>query len=270
LAQLEGTPSALYQPPAIELDSPAAIIFTTGSTGPPKGVLYTHRTFNGQVDQIQTHYGIQPGGVDLSGFPLFGLFNAVMGTTTVIPDMDPTRPADVDPPLIDPVAPDTATTGIPSSGIEVLGRSHTGHEFVARVLSEMPDVAVGPLDDERLFGALVNGASSAVLLDEPPELAGSVVIGTARGESRILPRMAFRLLHDIDAWARRSADPLYPPPQLTATEREVLGRLGDGDDPATIATLHHVTAHLVNIHTGYAVAKLHRYVLGADRAPTGG
>ncbi|RMH83106.1 MAG: DNA-binding response regulator [Actinomyces sp.] len=208
-------------------------------------------------------------------------------------------PADVDPPLIDPVAPDTATTGIPSSGIEVLGRSHTGHEFVARVLSEMPDVAVvdvrlddvdahavcrrlhewapavrlvavGPLDDERLFGALVNGASSAVLLDEPPELAGSVVIGTARGESRILPRMAFRLLHDIDAWARRSADPLYPPPQLTATEREVLGRLGDGDDPATIATLHHVTAHLVNIHTGYAVAKLHRYVLGADRAPTGG
>ncbi|RMF39716.1 MAG: peptide synthase [Planctomycetota bacterium] len=100
LAQLEGTPSALYQPPAIELDSPAAIIFTTGSTGPPKGVLYTHRTFNGQVDQIQTHYGIQPGGVDLSGFPLFGLFNAVMGTTTVIPDMDPTRPADVDPPRI--------------------------------------------------------------------------------------------------------------------------------------------------------------------------
>ncbi len=100
LSQLAGTPSAMYREPKLELDSPAAIIFTSGSTGPPKGVLYTHRTFNGQVDQIQTHYGIQPGGIDLSGFPLFGLFNAVMGTTTVIPDMDPTRPADVDPPRI--------------------------------------------------------------------------------------------------------------------------------------------------------------------------
>ncbi|MCA9180594.1 MAG: AMP-binding protein [Planctomycetales bacterium] len=100
LEQLAGTPSALYEPPPITLESPAAIIFTTGSTGPPKGVLYTHRTFNSQVDQLVSHYGIVPGGKDLSGFPLFGLFNAVMGTSTVIPDMDPTRPADVDPPRL--------------------------------------------------------------------------------------------------------------------------------------------------------------------------
>ncbi len=100
LLQLERTPSSLYEPPELELSSPAAIIFTTGSTGPPKGVLYTHRTFNSQVDQLVAHYGIQPGGKDLSGFPLFGLFNAVMGTTTIIPDMDPTRPADVDPPRL--------------------------------------------------------------------------------------------------------------------------------------------------------------------------
>ncbi len=97
LSQLSGTPSALYQPPPITLQSDAAIIFTTGSTGPPKGVLYTHQTFQSQVAQLVEHYGITPGGKDLSGFPLFGLFNAVMGTTTVIPDMDPTRPADVDP-----------------------------------------------------------------------------------------------------------------------------------------------------------------------------
>lgn len=100
LDQLARTPSGAYEPPDIGLDDPAAIIFTTGSTGPPKGVLYTHRTFNSQVDQLVERYGIQPGGRDLSGFPLFGLFNAVMGTTTLIPDMDPTRPADVDPPRL--------------------------------------------------------------------------------------------------------------------------------------------------------------------------
>jgi long-subunit acyl-CoA synthetase (AMP-forming) len=100
LSQLEATPASRYRPPATTNDSEAAIIFTTGSTGPPKGVLYTHRTFNNQVDQLVEHYGIEPGGRDLSGFPLFGLFNAVMGTTTVIPDMDPTKPADVEPPKL--------------------------------------------------------------------------------------------------------------------------------------------------------------------------
>ncbi len=100
LEQLSGRPASRYQPPKLNLDSPAAVIFTTGSTGPPKGVQYTHRTFNSQIDQLVEHYQIQPGGKDLSAFPLFGLFNAVMGTTTVIPDMDPTRPADVDPPRL--------------------------------------------------------------------------------------------------------------------------------------------------------------------------
>ena len=75
----------------------AAIIFTSGSTGPPKGVLYEHGMFDAQVDLIRDEYHIQPGETDLPGFPLFALFNLAMQVTTVIPDMDPTRPADVNP-----------------------------------------------------------------------------------------------------------------------------------------------------------------------------
>ncbi|MGE0377877.1 MAG: fatty acid CoA ligase family protein [Planctomycetaceae bacterium] len=75
----------------------AAVIYTSGSTGPPKGVVYEHGMFDAQVEMIRDFYGIQPGEIDLPGFPLFGLFNAAMGVTTVIPDMDPTRPADVNP-----------------------------------------------------------------------------------------------------------------------------------------------------------------------------
>jgi acyl-CoA synthetase (AMP-forming)/AMP-acid ligase II len=83
--------------PRIQRSDDAAIIFTTGSTGPPKGVLYTHGTFHAQIDRIRERYDIHRGSRDLACFPLFGLFDAVMGVTTIIPDMDPTRPADVDP-----------------------------------------------------------------------------------------------------------------------------------------------------------------------------
>lgn len=78
-------------------DDLAAIIFTTGSTGPPKGVEYTHGIFHAQLRLIHDYYRIGPEDVDQPGFPLFGLFAAALGAKAVIPDMDPSRPARVDP-----------------------------------------------------------------------------------------------------------------------------------------------------------------------------
>ena len=78
-------------------DETAAILFTTGSTGPAKGVVYTHQTFDSQVQSIKLHFGITSDDIDLPTFPLFSLFDPALGMTAIIPDMDPTKPAFVNP-----------------------------------------------------------------------------------------------------------------------------------------------------------------------------
>lgn len=79
---------------------PAAIIFTSGSTGPAKGVVYEHGMFRAQANLLREYYGIEPGEIDMPAFPLFGLFNAAMGVTTVIPPLNPARPARANPRLL--------------------------------------------------------------------------------------------------------------------------------------------------------------------------
>jgi acyl-CoA synthetase (AMP-forming)/AMP-acid ligase II len=78
-------------------DETAAILFTSGSTGPPKGAVYTHAIFEAQIDAFRTLYSIEPGEIDLCTFPLFALFAPALGMTAVVPEMNPTHPAQVDP-----------------------------------------------------------------------------------------------------------------------------------------------------------------------------
>ncbi|MBI4425387.1 MAG: AMP-binding protein [Elusimicrobia bacterium] len=82
----------------------AAILFTSGSTGSPKGAVYSHGNFAAQVELLGRHFGIEPGEVDLPTFPLFALFDPALGMTAVIPEMDFTRPGSVEPRrILDPI-----------------------------------------------------------------------------------------------------------------------------------------------------------------------
>jgi acyl-CoA synthetase (AMP-forming)/AMP-acid ligase II len=98
LAKLRaGTEDHVVVPVETSADEIAAILFTSGSTGVPKGAVYTHGNFLAQVELLRETYGIEPGEIDLPTFPLFALFDPALGMSAVIPEMDPSRPAKADP-----------------------------------------------------------------------------------------------------------------------------------------------------------------------------
>ncbi len=197
-------------------DDPAAIIFTTGSTGPPKAVLFQHRTFDAQVRMLREHFGIQPGEVDLPTFPLFALFDPALGMTAVIPEMDPTRPARVDPTKIIRAIRDNNVThmfGSPAL-LNRVGRHGEAHRVtlssLRRVISAgaavPPDVLkrfAGLLDDSARIHTPY-GATEAlpVASIDHREILGETAARTANGEGtcvgRPLPEATVRVIRITD------------------------------------------------------------------------
>lgn len=85
-------PSSFIPPPSI-----AAIVYTSGSTGLPKGAIYTHENFSAQLEMLTQTFGIRSDEIDLPAFPLFALIDCLLGVTAIVPDIRFPAPAKIDP-----------------------------------------------------------------------------------------------------------------------------------------------------------------------------
>jgi acyl-coenzyme A synthetase/AMP-(fatty) acid ligase len=71
-------------------DDPAAIAFTTGSTGNPKPTVMTHRNLTSMIRGVADQWGLDRHGdvIDMPTFPIFWIIGLAHGGTVVIPPMD--------------------------------------------------------------------------------------------------------------------------------------------------------------------------------------
>jgi len=111
--------------------------------------------------------------------------------------------------------------------------------------------------DERIFAALRAGASGLVLKDtEPAELVRAVE-ALARGEARLAPTLARRLIAELAS----RPEPTCPSPRLledpTAREREVVALVGLGLSNDEIAERLVVSPATAKTHVSRAMVKLH-------------
>jgi olefin beta-lactone synthetase len=75
----------------------AAIVYTSGSTGLPKGAIYTAENFSSQIEILSKALNLRGDEIDLPAFPLFAIIDCLLGVTAVIPEMGFPPPAKVNP-----------------------------------------------------------------------------------------------------------------------------------------------------------------------------
>ena len=180
-------------PPPYHSGGPAGILFTSGSTGPAKGALYTQGNFIAQYQALGRMLRIEPGEVDLATFPLFGLYAPLLGMRAVIPCMDFTRPGQANP--------DRLLKAIAMHRVDNLFGSPA---LLTRLLSQ-PNPAASALHNLRRVVSAGAPVPAPLLRRLAPLLARECQIHTPYGATEALPVACIASTEILDGTASDTA-----------------------------------------------------------------
>ena len=79
-------------PVEVAVDDDCAVVFTSGATGPAKGVVYTHRQVLAQLELVRSTYGLTRDDRLVAAFAPFALLGPALGIGSSVPDIDVTAP----------------------------------------------------------------------------------------------------------------------------------------------------------------------------------
>jgi len=86
-------PGVGFDLPEVADDAECAVVFTSGATGPPKGVVYRHSQVQAQVALIRDTYELSRDDRLVAAFAPFAIYGPALGVASAVPDVDVTRPA---------------------------------------------------------------------------------------------------------------------------------------------------------------------------------
>lgn len=203
------TRSAGGVPASVRAESPALVTFTTGSTGAPKAAERTHAFLLAQHRALAEHLAPRGDDVDMPTLPVFVLSNLALGVSSVIPDADPRRPADISPRRVHrQMAREGVTTSSGSPAFyERLAAwcERTGRTLPLRALFTGGAPVLPPL--ARRLQAVVQGTAHVVYGSTEAEPIAGITAdemvaldGTAAGVcvGRPVPRIRVRLVRPHD------------------------------------------------------------------------